>query len=166
MSVIDYNGTGRWSVEAVQGRYEQYARTCGVKPLSDLTPCEHRAEGKHWIYPVMDRVIKGIERGDPACAEIGIEFIEESVSFPFGMSMKSKVARLLGRVELTDGQKWRIRRRVVVMLCTGCLPREFREYAKLARKIGLAPLIPQLEREADLSNPRVRRCFEYFKAES
>ncbi len=33
---------------------------------SDLSSREHWAEGHHWIYPVMNRVIEGIEKGDPA----------------------------------------------------------------------------------------------------
>ena len=29
-----------------------------------------------WIYPVMRAVIEGMERGDPACIILGIEFID------------------------------------------------------------------------------------------
>ena len=112
MAVYNYNGTGRWSIEAVLERYEQYARHCGLTVHTDLTPREHRAQGHHWIYPVMYGVIDGIALGDPACIEIGVEFIEESASFTFGMILKSRIARLLRRAALTTRQKDRIRKRV------------------------------------------------------
>jgi hypothetical protein len=163
MSVRNYNGSGRWSVEAVQQRYAEYAQRYGVEQRSDLTPHEHWADGHHWIYPIMDCVIEGIKRGDPACVEIGVEFIEESASFRFGRTLKSKTARALRRAALTGEQKERIRKRVVEMLRAGYLPREYREYVKLARQIGLGEWTNQLERGMDLDNPRVRRYYEYLR---
>jgi hypothetical protein len=163
MIVIDYNGTGIWSLDAVLRRYELYARRYGIASPRRLDPLVLEAEGRRWIYPVMDCVIKGIEEGDTACAEIGVDFIEESASFTFGRILKAKVARALRRAPLTAGQKERIRKRVVEMLCTGYLPREYRQYAKLARNIGLEDWSSRVEREADLNNVRVRRYYEYFK---
>ncbi len=86
MTVIDDNGTSFWNLEAIQQRYKLYAQRYGIAPLSKLSPREHTEKGKHWIYPLMDQVIEGIKHGDPACAEIGVEFIEDSASFPFGKS--------------------------------------------------------------------------------
>lgn len=163
MIVIDYNGTGFWGLEAVRRRYELYARRYGVSPLRDLNPLSHTEKEKRWIYPVMNRVIEGIEAGDPACAEIGVEFIEESASFPFGMILKSDTARALRRATLTEGQKERIRKRVTEMICTGYLPREFRQYAKLARKIGLGDWLSQIEQEANLEDDWIKQYYTYFK---
>lgn len=163
MKIIDYNGTGIWSLAAVLRRYELYARRYGVASPRKLDPLVHEVEGKRWIYPVMDCVIKGIEEGDIACAEIGVEFIEESASFTFGRILKTNVARALRRAPLTPEQKERIRKRVVEMLCSGYLPREYRQYAKLARKIGLGDWLSRIEWEADLNNVRVRHYYEYFK---
>ncbi len=163
MKVIDYNGTDSWSLGAVLQRYELYARRYGVVSLRKLNPLVHEAEGKRRIYPVMDCVIKGIEEGDPACAEIGVEFIEEGGSFPFGRILKANTARALRRAPLTAEQKERIRKRVVEMLCTGYLPREYRQYAKLARKIGLGDWLSRVEREADLNSVWVRHYYEYLK---
>jgi hypothetical protein len=42
----DYNGEGRWTVEAVQARYLEYCR--------ERVHVEGR---KQWIYPVMEAVI-------------------------------------------------------------------------------------------------------------
>ncbi len=77
--------------------------------------------------------------------------------------MKAKTARALRRTPLTAEQKERIRKRVVEMLCTGYLPREYRQYAKLARKIGLGDWLSRVEREADLNNVWVQHYYEYFK---
>jgi len=165
MEVIDYNGTGFWSLEAVTQRYQAYARRYGVTSPHDLSPLVYTENGRRWIYPVMNRVIECIEKGDPACADIGIEFIEESASFPFGMILKSNTARALRRVPLTDEQKERIRRRVVEMLCEGYLPREYRQYAKLAGKIWLVNWLAQVEGGANLHDVWVQHYYDYFKGQ-
>ena len=162
MKTIDYNGTGFWSVDEILNRYGRYVKKYRIKMPSDLSPTIHGEDDKRWIYPVMDRVIEGIERGDLACAEIGIEFIEEDSSFAFGQILKSNTARALRRISLTDEQKERIRRRVVSMLRTGYLPREYRQYAKLARKIGLGESIQDIKDQLPQDNPWVQRYFQYF----
>lgn len=166
MKIIDYNGTGPWSLDAVLRRYQLYARRYGVVSLRNLTPPVHEAEGKRWIYPVMEGVIKGIEEGGLACAEIGVEFIEESASFAFGRILKANTARALRRAKLTAEQKERIRKRIVEMLCTGYLPREYRQYAKLGRKIGLGEWLSRVEREGDLNNVWVQHYYKYFKEQA
>jgi hypothetical protein len=162
MKIIDYNGNGFWSVDAVLARYAAYARRFAVSAPRDLTPLVQSSDEGRWIYPVMDRVIAGIEQGDPACAEIGVEFIEESGSFAFGRILKSNTARALRRTTLTDQQKERIRKRVVEMLETSYLPREFRQYAKLVRKIGLGDWLPRVKEQAEIAVPWVQRYYTYF----
>src|ERR1700759_329891 len=105
MEVIDYNGTGRWSREALLERYAEYARRFGVSSPRNLNPVEHEERGRRWVYPVMQRVIAGIESDDPACVEIGVEFIEENASFTFGMRLKYNTARALRRATLNEGQR-------------------------------------------------------------
>ena len=163
MKVIDYNGNGFWSVDEVLKRYAEYARLFGVTQPIDLTPMVHSTGDRKWIYPVMDHVIEGIEAGDPACAELGIEFIETNDSFAFGKILKSNVARALRRTTLTEVQEERIRRRVVEMLEARYLPREFRQYAKLARKLGLREWLPRIKQLADLGDPWVQRYCVYFE---
>jgi hypothetical protein len=163
MTVVNYNGNGFWSVDEVLRRYAEYARRYGVTAPFDLKPKVHSIDQTEWIYPVMDRVIEGIENGDLACAELGIEFIEESASFAFGRTLKANTARALRRASLTDGQKERIRKRITEMLVAGYLPREFRQYAKLVRKIGLGKWLAQIEQQADSEDPWVQRYYAYFK---
>ena len=163
MRVMNYNGEGFWSVDEVLKRYAEYARRFDITQPAELNPLVHSTDDGKWIYPVMDRVIEGIEAGDSACAELGIEFIETNESFPFGMTLKSNVARALRRATLTEVQKERIRRRVVEMLEAGYLPREFRQYAKLARKLGLREWLPRIKPLAALGDVWVQRYCAYFE---
>lgn len=163
MIINDYNGTEFWSVEQVLGRYADYVKKYQIHEPRDLTPLVSSEANKRWIYPVMDQVIEGIEAGDLACAEIGIEFIEEDQSFAFGQILKSNTARALRRVSLTEQQKERIRKRVVAMLIAGYLPREYRQYAKLARKIGLGRWLTELKSQLPTDNPWVNRYHSYFE---
>jgi hypothetical protein len=109
MEVIDYNGTDFWSVDEVRARYTKYACRFQITEPRKLSPVVHSNGDKQWIYSVMDAVIEGIEHGDLACAELGIEFIEEDRLFAFGRILKSNTARALRRASLTDAQKERIR---------------------------------------------------------
>lgn len=135
--IIDYNGTGRWSAKAIQERYATYTSTLNTAPQSDLTPRAQEHRHKRWIYPVMDQVIKGIEQGDEACIQIGVDFIDEDPRVPFGRILKSKTARTLRRVDLTPEQKERIRKRVSQMLVAGLVPREYQKYSRLMRTVGM-----------------------------
>jgi hypothetical protein len=160
MDLIDYNGEGRWSRASIIERYAQFAAEAGIT-ARDLSPREHSEQGRHWVYPVMHKVIEGIEAGDPACVRIGIEFIEEDAKFPFGKILKSNTARALRRTMLTDEQQRRIRRRVFALLRAGNVPHEYREYAKLVRKIGFdASEVP----DVDAANPFANRFRLYFEA--
>jgi hypothetical protein len=159
MDVIDYNGEGCWSRGEILARYARYAAEMGIV-ARDLSPMEHSERGRNWVYPVMDKVIEGIEAGDLACVRLGIEFIEEDAKFPFGKRLKSNAARALRRASLSDEQKQRIRRRVFGLLRAGHIPHEYREYAKLVRKIGFdASEVP----EVDASNSYVARFRSYFE---
>ncbi len=162
MQIIDYNGSGRWTLEAIRRRYDEYARRLHVETPFDLTPREHEEGDKRWVYPVMEQVIRGIEAGDAACIELGIEFVEEDEKFPFGKILKAKAARGLRRAHLTAEQIERIRQRVIGMLVAGHVPHEFREYAKLLRKVGAGERWSAVHDRLDQANPYVMRFYEYL----
>jgi len=168
MKILDYNGSDFWSVEAVLKRCESYTKRFKISSPVDIQPSIHTEGEIRRIYPVMEKVIEGIEKNDSACIEIGIEFIEESRSFPFGKILKYNTARALRRVSasLTEMQKERIRKRVAEMLCTGYLPREFRQYAKLTRTIGLRDWQSKIEREANFNNSWVSHYYKIIKKSS
>lgn len=162
MKVIDYNGTGRWTLDAIRERYAEHARRFRVRAPTDLKPREHSDGVARWVYPVMEQVIAGIEAGDPACVELGVEFIEEDQKFPFGRILKSNTARALRRASLDAGQVERIRARVIGMLVAGHVAREFREYSKLLRKVGLGSRWNSVRERLDHSNPYVMRFYDYL----
>ena len=163
MTLHDYNGTGRWALEAVLGRYREYALRFRVTRARDLAPFEHVAGDERRVYPVMFRVIEGAEAGDAACVELCVELVESDQTMPFGMILKSNAARALRRAGLTAEQQERVRRRVFGMLLAGRVPREYREYAKLLRRVGAGAWWDGVEERVDRGNPHVLRYYNYFK---
>ncbi len=161
--VIDYNGTGAWSLAGIQARYLRYARDLGVEPSNELVPRISAEGAKTWIYPIMDQVIALIDHGDAAAIEIGVEMIEEDDFFYFGSLIKSNTARALRRTLLSESQQLRLRQRIVGMMLAGNVPHEFREYKRLLRKVGVAELWPKLDAEVDRENRYVMRYYDYLK---
>lgn len=164
MQVYDYNGKGAWSAAAVQARYADFAERYGLETPRPLEPRIYERSGTRWTYPIMDPIIEGILAGDPACAAIGVEFIEEDRKFPFGANLKARTARALRQSTLPGALSIRIRRRIVDMLIAGNTPREYREYAKLLRKTGFRDLWPRLEAGVPRTNRHAMRYYRYFEA--
>ena len=163
-SIRDYNGTGRWTAKAIIHSYRDYSQKFGRKSFRNLVPRTHTEGDVTWVYPVMEEVINGAEDGDPACIAICIDFIEEDQSFPFGAILKSNSARALRRARLSDEQMERVRARIVGMLLTGYVPREFKEYAKLLRRVGVETWWPILERRIPRENPHAMRYYNYLRS--
>jgi hypothetical protein len=162
-NVRSYNGEGKWSVEAVQTRYRDYCAASHVENYRSLSPLEVREGDVHWIYPIMDEVIRGIEENDVACIALGIDFVEEDARFPFGATLKSNTARALRRSNLTEVQKSRLRERISTMLVSGVIPHEMREYVKLLRKVGVGEHWPRLDREIPRDNPYAMRYYKTLR---
>lgn len=97
------------------------------------------------------------------CVELLVEFIHEDRKMFAGKGYKASAARTLKRAALNYGQEDRIRRRVVKMLLAGNVPYEFREYARLLRRVGLGEWGPVIDREAPVDNPWVARYVRYFR---
>src|SRR5262245_9245242 len=97
MEIRDYNGDGPWSAEQIAERYGRYAAGFAVARPRVLVPSVLENADVRWIYPLMEQVIEGIDEHDVACAQIGVELIEEDQRFPFGAILKAKTARALGR---------------------------------------------------------------------
>jgi hypothetical protein len=163
MEIRDYNGEGKWSKDEIMRRYLQYCRELNVPNPLNLSPVEHVEGNVKRIYPAMNKVIAGIEQGDAACRRIGIEFIEEDHKFAFGKILKSNVARALRRSELTTDEKERIRRRLVQMLIAGNVPHEYKQYAKLLKKIGIGEYWDEVEARINRSNEYVMKYYDYLK---
>ncbi len=112
---------------------------------------------------VLGRVMTAADAGVAACVELLVEFIPEDRKMFAGKGYSASAARTLKRAALNYGQEDRIRRRVVKMLLAGNVPHEFKEYAKLLRRVGLGEWGPVIEREAPVENPWVARYVRYFR---
>lgn len=165
MEVRDYNGEGIWSKDEIARRYRQYCREMDVEASIDLSPVEENQANVKWIYPVMYKVIEGIEKGDAVCRRIGVEFIEADGKFSFGRNIKYRTARALRRSQLTEGEKDRIRHRLVQMLISGKTTRVFKEHARLLRKIGVGDCWDEIENGIDRSKQHLMRFYHYLKFE-
>jgi hypothetical protein len=154
--VRDYNGTAEWSWQSIQERYKTLCEKLNIPPRI-LEPYQHSEGNVLWIYPVMNQVIEGIVAGEAACTQLGVEFIEQDRSFPFGYLLKYNTARALRRTPLTEEQKRRIRKRVCSMFLTGYWPRELREYVRLLKSVGFEEYREQLIEGLSRENPYAAR---------
>jgi hypothetical protein len=162
VEIRDYNGTGEWSAQAVRRRYLDYRARYGEGSRRDLKPREHVEGDVRWIYPIMEAVADGIRAGDPACVDLGVEFIESAHKQPFGRILHARVARALRRTALSAAHVTRLRARILAMLVAGQVPHEYREYAKLLRRIGLGDTWAATRQQVDEGNPYVMRHVNYF----
>jgi len=165
MRVQDYNGTGRWSAQAVVERYRDYCGKFCIPALTKLVPHTLTEGDGTWTFPIMHEVIAGVAHDDRACIAIALEFIEEedqTFSFSFGRTLKSGVARALRRAHLSETEAERVRKRMVHMLLAESVPREFREYAKLLRHVGVGSWWPILDERIPRENPYVMRYYNYL----
>ena len=159
----DYNGSGRWSAAEIREPYLRHASSLGVREPRSLNPRTHAEGDVVWTFPVMERVIEGIEEGDPACAEIGVQFIEDWQRQPFGSQLQAQTARALRHASLTTDQIARLRSKILQLLVSGDVPLEYREYAKLLRRIGVGEEWASLRASVDRSNPHVLRYVRYIE---
>jgi hypothetical protein len=159
----DFNGAGEWSATRVIERYRARVRELRVAQPRDLGPRVHEAGTHRWISPVMEAVIEGIVAGDSACIEIGIDFLEPRLVLPFGRSLHATTARALRRAALSTWQEARLRTRIYAMLVEGWVPAEFREYAKLVRRIGRGAEWPSVRARVHETNPHVMRYVRYLE---
>ena len=161
--VRDYNGIGDWSLAGIQTRYRTLARRLR-QPALDLKPKETVQGDVRWIYPLMDEVIAGIKGGDQACIELGVQFIESGPPQAFGKSLHSNTARALRQAVLRPEQVARLRARILRMLTRSDVPREYSDYAKLLRRIGLGDDWRRTREAVDETNPHVMEHVRYFEA--
>ncbi len=121
-----------------------------------------RRWGSAVIVGHISGIARAINRGDRNSIDFGIDFIEQDRGFPFGALLKCDIAKALRRCpSLTEAQIQRIRERVVGMLETGTVPREYREYSKLLRKVGIGPNWSRIE-AATPRNRFAQRAKAYF----
>jgi hypothetical protein len=161
--IRDYNGTGDWSGAAVIARYGRIAGCRRQRRTRELRIQEHTQGSVTWRLPVMDQVIEGIKDGDAACVELGVQFIETGGPQPFGKRLHANTARALRGASLAASQIVRLRERILGMLARAEVPREFSEYTKLLRRIGLGSEWQRVAPTIDRSNPHVMKHVAYLE---
>ena len=164
MTTTDFNGRGKWSESAIVRRYARYVLQEKVSPRLKIASNRSHKGDETWLYPAVEAVIDGVGAGDVACAVICIELIEEDATMPFGRTLKANAARALRQREhlLKPVHSARLRTRIFELLVKGNVPREYREYAKLLRSLGLGPYWEQLD-EINPKNQHVRKWIRYFR---
>jgi hypothetical protein len=163
--IRDYNGTNEWSALAARKRHLEYRARYGSRASRELTCVEHVEGDVRCVYPIVDSVVAGITAGDPACVELGVEFIESGHKQPFGRILHARVGRALRQQSalLNTDHIARLRTRILAMLVAGQVPHEYREYAKLLRRIGRGESWPLARQSVDEANPYVMRYVGYFE---
>jgi len=162
VEIIDFNGSGEWSAQAVHQRYLKYSERYGLRRARELKCREHTEGAVRWVYPIIEAVVDGIKAADPACLDLGVEFIENGHKQPFGRILHSKVARALRQAPLNPEHVARLRARILSMLIERQVPHEYHEYAKLLRRIGLGEAWASTRQRVDEGNPYVMRYVNYF----
>ena len=159
---MSLDGQDIWTLDAIQRRYQRYCQKYHVEHHA-LEPTDYMVE-RGWATCMLRILIERMKSGDLAAAEICLEMMEEDRSLAFGPIVKSNIPRAMAKCALTDRQKERIRERVLTMLLRGYLPKEFRQYAWLARRLGLGEWEKKLSK-VDLSNPWAKWYVDYLTQE-
>jgi hypothetical protein len=157
MEVRDYNGQGKWISDEILKRYSVYCNDLNILESINLLPSIHTDHDVQWIYPVMYKVIQGIEKGDQACKLIGIEFIEEDQKSAFNRHIKVDTLRALRRANLDQKDKDRIRSRLIDLILSSRIPHQYREYAKLLKKVGFGDRLEEIQEKANKDNPTIMK---------
>ena len=153
------DGKDIWQFPQVQSRYRRYCAHFGIEH-TELVFHPYYVE-RGWTAGILDVLVDRMKSGDLAAAQIGIEMMEEDRGLAFGPIIKSNIPRALVKCDLTESHKERVRKRVVAMLLRPFLPKEFRQYAWLARRIGLGDWAQKLQ-NADKRVPWVHWYVEYL----
>lgn len=136
---INYNGEGKWSAESVIGRYRKLSLDVGGVGGFEPEPRTYvNYNGAKWIYNIMDSVVDGVQLGDKACIELSIDYINDCPMDPTTGYIRERMARSLKQSELLSiEQEKRLANIFICQLERGKIYKEFREYGKLFKKIGI-----------------------------
>jgi hypothetical protein len=135
---IDYNSEGKWSVTAVESRYTRLRTKLGNVTDFELKPRAYtNSRGMTWLYNIMESAVEGVRRGDPACIELSVEYIEDNVMGSYTGYIRERLARSLRHAELSNSQRTRLINVFLSQLARGYLHQEFREYSRLFKSLGI-----------------------------
>jgi len=163
-SRIDYNPEGKWSVASVTARYAGLRVQLGgddfeLKPRVYTNP-----GGMTWTYNIMESVADGVRRGDQACIELAIAYIEDNIMASYTGYIRERMARSLRRAPLSKSQQTRLATVFLSQLISGNLHKEYREYIRLFRTMGVADFRTTIEKQRASAKAYIRRAAERLLA--
>lgn len=156
---IDFNSEGKWSVSSVKERYRELSLSLGGVSGFEPEPRKYtNQKGVTWTYNIMDSVVDGVQLGDKACIQISIEYIAAHDMRSTTGYIRERMARALRSVELTKVQKVMLAKVFLSQLESGKLYKEFREYSRLFKKIGVEPYRREIEKFENSNKHYIKRA--------
>ena len=158
---INYNHHGKWSVDAVKNRYANLRIVSGGAEGFELEPRTYTNKGgMTWIYNIMEAVVDGVQLGDKACVQLSIDYIDDNLMDSTTGYIRERMARALRRAELTEHQKRQLATTFLKQLEQESLHKEFKEYCRLFKTIGVEPYRARIEKCARSEKQYIRRAVQ------
>lgn len=156
---INYNHQWKWSVEAVRQRYTELRTRLGGAEGFELTPRTYtNKQGITWTYNIMDAVADGVQLGDRACIQLAIDYIEDNILGSTTGYIRERMARSLRHADLEEHQKKQLASVFLMQLKQGNLRKEFKEYSRLFKTIGIEPYRKEIEKYASSQRQYIQRA--------
>ncbi|MFZ0789149.1 MAG: hypothetical protein WAM94_05950 [Chromatiaceae bacterium] len=162
---INYNHHGKWSVEAVKQRYASLRIMLGGAEGFAPEPRTYTNKGGiTWIYNIMDAVVDGVRLSDKACVELAIDYIDDNLMDSTTGYIRERMARALRHAQLTEHQKKQLASTFLKQLEQPSLHKEFKEYSRLFKTIGIEPYRARIEKCAKSEKHYIRRAVQRLLA--
>ena len=162
---INYNHHGKWSVDAVKQRYANLRILLGGAEGFELEPRRYTNKGGiTWIYNIMDAVVCGVRLGDKACVQLSIDYIDGNLMDSTTGYIRERMARALRRAQLTEHQKKQLATIFLKQLEQQSLRKEFKEYCRLFKTIGVEPYRARIEKCANSEKQYIQRAVQRLLA--
>ncbi len=124
-----------WRADEIIGRHKIMRGTFSIaeSEIGKWSAPSWMTERYEWLRyrKTLSHVADGVRAGDEACVEIAIRYIELRHIGTYSGYLRSKLARALKHVSLTDRQKIRLNEHFLNLVLARDYTEKFREYRKL-----------------------------------
>jgi hypothetical protein len=156
---INYNHHEKWSVEAVKQRYSELRILLGGVEGFEPNPRQYTNKGGiTWIYNIMDAIADGVQLGDNACIQLSIDYIQDNIMGSSTGYIRERIARALRHAELKEHQKKQLAEAFLHQLDHQNLHKEFKEYSRLFKTIGIEPYRKEIEKYSTSKKQYIQRA--------
>jgi len=159
---INYNHQGKWSINNVIKKYKSLCELVKCIDGFELIPDTFTTPNGEitWTYNIMNSVVEGIILGDKACIQLAVDYIEDNIMSPTTGYLRERMARSLRHVDLTPYQKESLAKTFLNQLSTQSINKEFKEYIRLFKTIGINPYKKDIEIYTQSDKEYIRRAAE------